>query len=158
MVKLSRPTTSLLLKTLWTLFTGDVENIANDPTNLESNVVVLGAQISFVFPRRTSFRCLHNEGYLPDLVFIDASLVTTLNAKNRQNFSAPSPSLTAIAQVDLWSSVAVLPTWQSIRRHLRSKCSTLSSTSKEGSSLLELDPKLASLKAHYPYYGSLDGK
>ncbi|KAH9973490.1 hypothetical protein BGW80DRAFT_1252061 [Lactifluus volemus] len=101
MVKLSRPTTSLLLKTLWTLFTGDVENLANDPTNLESNAVVFGAQISFVFPHRTSFRCLHNEGYLPDLVFIDASLVTTLNAKNRQNFSAPSPSLTAIAALSI---------------------------------------------------------
>jgi aarF domain-containing kinase len=88
MVKLSRPTTSLLLKTLWTRFTGDVENLANDPTNLESNAVVFRAQISFVFPHRTSFRCLHNEGYLPDLVFIDEPCHDVECEESAENFRA----------------------------------------------------------------------
>ncbi|KAH9982852.1 ABC1-domain-containing protein [Lactifluus volemus] len=89
MVKFSRPTTSLLLKTLWTsLFTSDMENLANDPTNIESNAVV--SELKSLSPSPTAWqdklRYLHNEGYLPELVFIDAGLVTTLNAKNRQNF------------------------------------------------------------------------
>jgi aarF domain-containing kinase len=89
MVKFSRPTTSLLLKTLWTsLFTSDVENLAKDPTNLGSNAVVseLKSLSSSPIAWQDKLRCLHNEGYLPELVFIDAGLVTTLNAKNRQNF------------------------------------------------------------------------
>ena len=35
---------------------------------------------------KEKLQSLHHDGYLPELVFIDAGLVTTLNAKNRQNF------------------------------------------------------------------------
>ena len=89
MVKFSRSTTSLVLKTLWTsLFTNDSESPNSDPTNLESNAVVsdLKSLSSSPIAWQDKLRSLHNDGYLPELVFIDAGLVTTLNAKNRQNF------------------------------------------------------------------------
>lgn len=89
MVKFSRSTTSLVLKTLWTsFFSGDTDDAANDPTSLDSNVVVsdLTSLSSSPVAWREKLQSLHHDGYLPELVFIDAGLVTTLNAKNRQNF------------------------------------------------------------------------
>ncbi|KAI0257178.1 ABC1-domain-containing protein [Lactifluus subvellereus] len=89
MVKFSRSTTSLVFKTLWTsLVTNDAESLTSDPTNLESNAVVsdLKSLSSSPIAWRDKLQSLHNDGYLPELVFIDAGLVTTLNAKNRQNF------------------------------------------------------------------------
>jgi len=89
MVKFSRSTTSLVLKTLWTsFFTDDVETITSDPTSLESNAIVsdLKSLSSFPIAWKEKLQSLHHDGYLPELVLIDAGLVTTLNAKNRQNF------------------------------------------------------------------------
>lgn len=89
MVKFSRSTTSLVLKTLWTsFFTSDADGLANDPTSLDSDFVVsdLTSLASSPVAWREKLQSLHDEGYLPELVFIDAGLITTLNAKNRQNF------------------------------------------------------------------------
>ncbi|KAF8274131.1 ABC1-domain-containing protein [Lactarius quietus] len=89
MVKFSRSTTSLVLKTLWTsLFPGDTDGLANDPTSLESDVVVsdLISLSSSPVAWMEKLQSLHHDGYLPELVFIDAGLITTLNVKNRQNF------------------------------------------------------------------------
>ncbi|KAH9044525.1 ABC1-domain-containing protein [Lactarius pseudohatsudake] len=89
MVKFSRSTTSLVLKTLWSsFFSGDTDDLANDPTSLDSNVVVsdLTSLSSSPVAWREKLQSLHDEGYLPELIFIDAGLVTSLNAKNRQNF------------------------------------------------------------------------
>jgi aarF domain-containing kinase len=86
MVKFSRSTTSLVLKTLWSSFFPD--DIANDPTSLESNAIVSDLKSLSSFPDawRERLQSLHDDGYLPELVFIDAGLVTALDAKNRQNF------------------------------------------------------------------------
>lgn len=46
---------------------------------------------------RDALETLHAEGYLPEIVFIDAGLVTTLNATDRQNFL---DLFSAIAQFD----------------------------------------------------------
>ena len=46
---------------------------------------------------RKALDTLHREGYLPEIVFIDAGLVNTLNATDRQNFL---DLFTAIAQFD----------------------------------------------------------
>src|ERR1700761_1191971 len=89
MVKFSRSTTSLVLKALWTsFFPGDTDDSGNDPTSLDSNVVVsdLISLSSSPVAWREKLQSLHDNGYLPELVFIDAGLITTLNAKNRQNF------------------------------------------------------------------------
>jgi aarF domain-containing kinase len=89
MVKFSRSTTSRVLKTLWSsLFTNNTESLTSDPTDSDSNAVVseLKSLSSSPIAWQDKLRCLHNDGYLPELVFIDAGLVMTLNAKNRQNF------------------------------------------------------------------------
>ena len=89
MVKFSRPTTSLVLKTLWSsFFQDDGDSVASDPMSLESNAIVsdLKALSSFPDAWRERLQSLHDDGYLPELVFIDAGLVTTLGAKDRQNF------------------------------------------------------------------------
>lgn len=89
MVKFSRSTTSLVLKTLWTsFFPSDSDGLDNDPTSMDSNVVVsdLISLASSPVDWREKLQTLHDDGYLPELVFIDAGLITTLNARNRQNF------------------------------------------------------------------------
>ncbi|KAI0308167.1 ABC1-domain-containing protein [Multifurca ochricompacta] len=89
MIKFSRSTTSLVLRTLWTsLFLNDTGSSVNNPTSLDSNAVVsdLALLSSSPIAWRDKLQSLHSDGYLPELVFIDAGLVTTLNAKNRQNF------------------------------------------------------------------------
>ena len=89
MVKFSRSTTSLVLKTLWSsFFIDDADSLSNDTTSPESNAIVSDLRSLSPFPIawRDKLQSLYHDGYLPELVFIDAGLVTTLNAKNRQNF------------------------------------------------------------------------
>lgn len=89
MVKFSRSTTSLVLKTLWTsFFKDDAYSGTSGPTSLESNTIVsdLKSLSSSPIAWREKLQSLHQDGYLPELVFIDAGLVTTLNANNRENF------------------------------------------------------------------------
>jgi aarF domain-containing kinase len=89
MVKFSRSTTSLVLKTLWTsFFKDDADSVTSDPTSLESNAIVQDLKSLSTSPIawRERLQALHQDGYLPELVFIDAGLVTTLNATNRENF------------------------------------------------------------------------
>jgi aarF domain-containing kinase len=91
MVKFCRPTTSLVLKTLWTSFFTDKADsvpLSNDPTSPESNAIVSDLKSLSPFPIawQDKLQSLYHDGYLPELVFIDAGLVTTLNATNRQNF------------------------------------------------------------------------
>src|SRR6266478_8946759 len=89
MVKFTRSTTSLVLKTLWTsFFSKDADSLSNGPTSLESNTIISDLKSLSHLPTawRDKLQSLHRDGYLPELVFIDAGLVTTLNAVNRQNF------------------------------------------------------------------------
>lgn len=89
MVKFTRCSTSIVLRTLWTSFFGeDADNSSNDPASLESNAIVSDLKSLSHVPTawRDKLHSLHRDGYLPELVFIDAGLVTTLNAMNRQKF------------------------------------------------------------------------
>ena len=89
MVKFTRSSTSIVLKTLWTsFFREDADDSSNDPASLESNAIVSDLKSLSHFPTawRDKLQSLHRDGYLPELVFIDAGLVTTLNAENRQKF------------------------------------------------------------------------
>jgi len=89
MVKFTRSSTSIVLKMLWTsFFSEDADNSSNDPASLESNAIVSDLKSLSHLPTawRDKLQSLHRDGYLPELVFIDAGLVTTLNAKNRQKF------------------------------------------------------------------------
>jgi aarF domain-containing kinase len=65
-----------------------VDSAANDPTSLESNAIVSDLKSLSSIPDawRERLQSLHDDGYLPELVFIDAGLVTTLDEQNRQNF------------------------------------------------------------------------
>jgi aarF domain-containing kinase len=89
MVKFSRSTPSLVLKTLWaSLFTDDADSLSNESTSFESNAIVgdLKSLSSFPIAWEDKLQSLYRDGYLPELVFIDAGLITTLNASNRKNF------------------------------------------------------------------------
>lgn len=89
MVKFTRSSTSVVLKTLWSsFFSEDADNSSNDPASLDSNAIVSDLKSLSHFPTawRDKLQSLHEDGYLPELVFIDAGLITTLNAKNRQKF------------------------------------------------------------------------
>ncbi|KAI0319778.1 ABC1-domain-containing protein [Amylostereum chailletii] len=89
LVKFSRPSTSDILKTLWNSF-GKVEDSSSSlaPAGLESDEAVarLNALVHSPAEWAAELDALHEEGFLPELVFIDAGLVTTLDATNRRNF------------------------------------------------------------------------
>lgn len=91
MVKFTKPSTSALLKTLWaSIRYGQKESVAtmDDGTKSDSNAIVrrLSSLASSPEEWRNELHNLHEQGYFPELVFIDAGLVTTLNSTNRQNF------------------------------------------------------------------------
>ncbi|KAI0052521.1 ABC1-domain-containing protein [Auriscalpium vulgare] len=86
MVKFTRSSTSIVLKNLWSSFFSGTENA--DPTSPDSDAIVakLGALSHSPTAWSAELNKLSKEGYLPELVFIDAGLVTTLNEENRRNF------------------------------------------------------------------------
>lgn len=91
MVKFTKPSTSALLKTLWaSLLNGDKQSVTalDHATSPDSDAIVahLSALTSSPEEWRAELHDLHTQGYFPELVFIDAGLVTTLDSKNRQNF------------------------------------------------------------------------
>ncbi|KAF8078870.1 hypothetical protein FPV67DRAFT_1466723 [Lyophyllum atratum] len=91
LVKFTKPpSTKLLLKNLYhTLFSSkDETQPALPPDDCDSNEIVshLRALIPFPDAWRSELSFLHEAGYIPEIVFIDAGLVTTLDARNRQNF------------------------------------------------------------------------
>jgi aarF domain-containing kinase len=78
-----------VLKTLWTSFFSDTaDTVTNDSNSSELNAIVSDLKSLSSSPNawREKLHSLHDDGYLPELVLIDAGLVTTLNTKNRQNF------------------------------------------------------------------------
>lgn len=91
MVKFTKPSTSALLKTLWaSLLNGDKQSVTalDHATSPDSDAIVerLSALTSSPEEWRAELHDLHTQGYFPELVFIDAGLITTLDSKNRQNF------------------------------------------------------------------------
>ena len=91
MVKFTKPSNSALeiLKNLWTSsFTKDKIMLPPNTNASDCDDVVtrLGALSSSPQAWQHELRMLNEEGYLPELVFIDAGLITTLDAQNRRNF------------------------------------------------------------------------
>ena len=97
MVKFTKPqSTTLLLRNAWnSLFTSAEQktnggtstagSMVTDPTT-ETIVDELRAVRKDSSTWRANLKKLHDEGYLPELVFIDAGLVTTLDETDRRNF------------------------------------------------------------------------
>src|SRR6266478_5308658 len=70
MVKFTRSTTSLVLKTLWTsFFSKDADSLSNGPTSLESNTIVSDLKSLSHLPTawRDKLQSLHRDGYFLDL-------------------------------------------------------------------------------------------
>ncbi|KAI0034188.1 ABC1-domain-containing protein [Vararia minispora EC-137] len=86
-VKFSRPSTSDLLCDLWrSLF--DANYAPAQPDSAATTEVVNRLQALTHDKKQwtTELQSLNAQGYLPELIFIDAGLVTTLSARNRTNF------------------------------------------------------------------------
>ncbi|KAF8665303.1 hypothetical protein AX16_000323 [Volvariella volvacea WC 439] len=91
MVKFSRPpSTRALLRNLYNTFFPkvgkDEEPITFDDTDTDSVVSKLRTLYKNPAAWHSELDSIHSEGYIPEIVFIDAGLVTTLDAQNRKNF------------------------------------------------------------------------
>jgi aarF domain-containing kinase len=91
MVKFSKSSSSTILKTLWASFfnrNSKNSNTVPDMARSDSDAIVsrLDSLASAPEAWTGELQRLHAEGYLPELVFLDAGLVTTLDANNRRNF------------------------------------------------------------------------
>jgi aarF domain-containing kinase len=93
MIKFTKPpTTTVLLKNLYNIVfhshSSTHEQPFIEPDYSESDIIVSRLRELSHQPIewREELTALHKEGYIPEIVFIDAGLVTTLDAKNRRNF------------------------------------------------------------------------
>lgn len=88
MIKFSKPeTTRTLLKNLWTsLVLSHPPPPIPDYSESDSIVHKLCTLSHDSKAWRAELHSLSEAGYIPEIVFIDAGLVTTLNATNRENF------------------------------------------------------------------------
>ena len=89
MIKFSKPeSTRALLKNLFaTLFYASPPNPAEPDLTESDGIVAKLRKLTNDPPAwRAELSSLFEAGYIPEIVFIDAGLVTTLNSKNRQNF------------------------------------------------------------------------
>ncbi|KIK70717.1 hypothetical protein GYMLUDRAFT_65930 [Collybiopsis luxurians FD-317 M1] len=98
MIKFSKPASTLfLLRNIWTSITHSVFHNSSEnesdrgvviPDYSESDSIV--ARLRSISDDRSAWlqelSTLHESGYIPEIVFIDAGLVTTLSAENRRNF------------------------------------------------------------------------
>jgi len=88
MIKFSRPesTAALLSNILKSLV--HAPSTPPIPDYSESDSIVANLRTLADSPKawRDELASLSEKGYIPEIVFIDAGLVTTLNARNRQNF------------------------------------------------------------------------
>lgn len=92
MIKFYKPSTRFLLRNMWASLTGsklpddplhtpsdtnnDVDAVVNRLRGLQRDATVWEGELSSLF----------KDGYLPEIVFLDTGLVTTLNDTNRRNF------------------------------------------------------------------------
>jgi len=97
MIKFSKPpTTRMLLQNLWSHFfrkphrEGSLDSpppiVPADLSNSDSIVSKLRSLANSPDEWHNELDSLYSSGYVPEIVFIDAGLVTTLNDTNRQNF------------------------------------------------------------------------
>ena len=97
MIKFFKPTTKNILASLWASWTDKPErDLASDPENVDGVEIV--HRLRKLSKSRAEWLAelerLDEEGYQPEIVFIDTGLVTHLNEKNRADF------------LDLFSAVA----------------------------------------------------
>ena len=89
MIKFSKPpTTRLLLQNIYNhCFQKEATPIISADYS-ESDTIVTHLRSLINKPEKwlQELYSLHQDGYVPEVIFIDAGLVTTLNAQNRQNF------------------------------------------------------------------------
>ena len=88
MIKFSKPeTTRTLLKNLWASLLLSHPTLPV-PDYSESDLIVRKLRTLTHDPKAwiAELNSLSEAGYIPEIVFIDAGLVTTLNATNRENF------------------------------------------------------------------------
>ena len=89
MIKFGKPpTTRLLLQNIYNhCFQKEASPIISADYS-ESDTIVARLRSLINKPEKwlQELYALHQDGYIPEVVFIDAGLVTTLNAQNRQNF------------------------------------------------------------------------
>ena len=89
MIKFYKPSTGFLLKEMWASLRGtkhpdDFPITSSDDDN---KVIDKLRELSHNPPAwRSELVSLSDQGYLPEIVFLDTGLVTTLNDKNRRNF------------------------------------------------------------------------
>ncbi|GJE85832.1 ADCK2-like domain-containing protein [Phanerochaete sordida] len=97
MIKFTKPqSTTILLKNAWNaLWKSKVQRVKEDLAHagsmfidpmMESIVDDLRGLRKDPAAWRAELQRVHDEGYLPEIVFIDAGLVTTLDSTNRRNF------------------------------------------------------------------------
>uniref|UniRef100_A0A0W0FAP6 Putative ubiquinone biosynthesis protein PKL1 n=1 Tax=Moniliophthora roreri TaxID=221103 RepID=A0A0W0FAP6_MONRR len=94
MIKFSKPpSTSYLLKNLWLTIKHSLSSSSDSPNVIlpdyseSDSIVERLRELSNDRPAWINeLTSLHNSGYIPEIVFIDAGLVTTLSATNRKNF------------------------------------------------------------------------
>lgn len=98
LIKFFKPTTKNILASLWAGIVDKPErDMASDPENTEGVAIV--HKLRSLSHDRVAWLAelerLDEEGYQPEIVFIDAGLVTELNAKNRADFLALFSSVAA---------------------------------------------------------------
>lgn len=98
MIKFFKPTTKNILASLWASWVdGPERDLASDPANVDGVAIVHRLRKLAKGSREewlSELDRLDDEGYQPEIVFIDAGLVTKLDGKNRADF------------LDLFSAVA----------------------------------------------------
>ena len=94
MIKFYKPSTNFILKGMAADILG-TRKPSTDPSHSSSSEEVKGMDAIVDHLRKLSsdrrawqdaLQSLYDDGYLPEVVFLDAGLVTTLNDKNRRNF------------------------------------------------------------------------
>ncbi|THH07357.1 hypothetical protein EW145_g3443 [Phellinidium pouzarii] len=92
MIKFYKPSTRFLLKGIWASIWGTKQpdsslHLPDDAKeNIDRVVDRLRELMSDPAAWRAELHSLSEQGYLPEIVFLDAGLVTTLNDTNRRNF------------------------------------------------------------------------
>ncbi|KAI5117072.1 hypothetical protein M0805_007949 [Coniferiporia weirii] len=91
MIKFYKPSTRFLLKGMWASIWGTKQpdsslHASDEATDVDQVVNRLRELKADPAAWRAELHSLSEEGYLPEIVFLDAGLVTTLNDTNRRNF------------------------------------------------------------------------
>ncbi|KAH7106899.1 ABC1-domain-containing protein [Auriculariales sp. MPI-PUGE-AT-0066] len=86
LIKFYKPSTSDLLKNIWaSIFNRASEGLTVTP-DASATIDALQSLSNSPDKWREELQRLHDDGWQPEIVFLDAGLITTLSENNRQNF------------------------------------------------------------------------